>query len=440
MLVAEHAPALDTETLARRALALRPRVATETPYLRVRCRVRASPPPVPAERDAREPARHLRGVLERVVDRSLDGARHVAVLTGGGLDSGALLALAHTRAAARGIRVFAVALDYDGPGSDRPYLDALEKQLRCEVIRVDPASAARRLILTRGVDAAPLVWPTSPMEIETMAVAREHGADLVLTGAGGDDAFDGDPRSLSDVVLAGRPLEAVRRARRMRAFATPRWPVYTWLVRPIVVRAVPRRIRAHRMRRHTAAPEWAGPVMHAALEREAAERASDALHSRRPLHPDEIVRDARYDAYVAALRHQHEVAAGIERRDPYVDPEVTEAVRWIRRDRLMSGDIRRGLFRDALRDVLPHALYEREDKAELEPALERFIEAAGGTLRLRELADAECLSELGIVERSRFRAAFAAFAAARSPERRWDMVWPAVCVEAFLRARNESAR
>jgi len=91
-----------------------------------------------------------------------------------------------------------------------------------------------------------------------------------------------------------------------------------------------------------------------------------------------------------------------------------------------------------MRGRLPESLRLREDKASFEPALVRFVNAAGGFQSLRELATATHLADLGLVDRRAFGDAFGDFVAAPSDGAAWTTIWPALCVEAFLRARRRT--
>src|SRR5687767_12923942 len=194
---AERAP-LDPDVLAVRANFEAPSDAEETPYVGIRCRLH-EPAPIDVDWDeartatsAVKAAELLRRVLGQVVEKTIGDARRVAVMTSGGLDSSGVLVLAHEWARRTGGSVFAVSLESEAPGDDRPHLRALEAKLGCEVVRLEAEDAAARVMsLIHGVDGAPFNCPSAPAEVELMARARAHGADVVLTGAGGDDLFDG---------------------------------------------------------------------------------------------------------------------------------------------------------------------------------------------------------------------------------------------------------
>ncbi|MDB4942364.1 MAG: Asparagine synthetase, partial [Labilithrix sp.] len=235
--------ALDVDDLADRLLLAPPRRAEQTPYLDIRAVAREAVPASAApEREVDvAPERAiaaLRIALESSVGSSIADARRVAVLTGGGVDSSALLALAVAHMRKVGGSAFGVALDFAGPGDDRPHREALARHLGCEILRVAPEDAAQRFTDGEvGIDAAPLTWPGAALEIEAITRARAHGAEAVLTGVGADELFDGDPRSLARVARRGRILDATRKARALRGFERPASPALAWVARPLLAAA-----------------------------------------------------------------------------------------------------------------------------------------------------------------------------------------------------------
>lgn len=428
--------ALDTLTLGARMVFGSPPAQGGTPYLGVRAAY------VRAERDRRGEiaeradtpevaATQLRRALEAEVAHALHGVDRAAVLTGGGLDSSALLALAHRWGREHGVSVFGVALDFGGPGDDRPYLAALERHLDCEVLRVRPEEAAARIdLFLRGVDAAPFTWPSGGMEVEAFTRARAHGATVVLTGVGADELLDGDPRSLARAALRA-PRVAVESARRMRGFDRPRRPAAQWLARPLVTALLPDRVRRWRARRATPpTPSWAGRAFVESM------RAGELARERAASEAAAPMWDPPHHEHLAWLRHQQESAGGIACRQPFLEAGLRELVARFDPAWLLHGAIRRGLFRAAVKDLLPVAIVEREDKAGFECGLLRFLAASGGVDALRPLASGRELAALGLVDSRRLLDAFAAFEHALGDGEHWGNVWPVLAVEAFLRARR----
>lgn len=412
----------DATALAAAALALPPNEAGETPYrgiTRHRDDVPFCPLDLPARPgSAEEAVSWLLTLLERAIDRALTGVKRVGVLAGGGLDSAALLALACRWAARSGGSAFAVALDFASPGDDRPHLRALEQHLACEVVRVTPEQAAPRLALLDGVDGAPFPWPTAPFDVEMLAVARANGAGRCLSGAGGDELFDGNPRALVGHVRRGQPRRGLRAMRRLTGFDEPRSRVWSWMVRPLAATWQPASLRAWRAARHPEpAPSWAGPVARAFLR----------ARSR-------IDRAAAHRDYIAGMRQQEIVASASDLREPFLDADVIDALGTLPPEWLLHGDARRGLLREALRGLLPEGVRMRTDKARFEPALARFFDASGARDKLRGVASLTRLAALGIASSAHTGEAFAAFARDPQQGEPWLSLWPALATESFLRA------
>lgn len=433
---------LDVAGLAAWILGDFPSDSQQTPYEGVKVRLVERGPvalPVPEPSSRNQAPSSLYEAIRHAVEAAIGSANRVAVLAGGGLDSAGLLALAVDIARSRGGSAFGVALDFYAEGDDRPYLRALQEHLRCEVVRVPPEAARARRSLIHGVDGAPFSNPGGPMMVEAIARARANGADVILTGAGGDDLFDGRPQALSRLIAAGQIREAVRAVRELRGFDWQRRSLWRWGIRPLLAQRAPRTLRIWRARRtRPHLPEWAGPALVAA-RRSAHARWLDWIAER--LSRGELAEFALtedYRIYHAWYRHQMELAAGLCRRDPFFDRALISFVRRLPQEWILFGNIRRGLFREAMRGLLPESLRMRPDKASFEQAMFRWVESVGGFSSFRHLCTMERLADLGLVLPSKFVTAFDRLA--RTPIRSsgWGDVWSALCVESFLRSREPS--
>lgn len=385
--------------------------------------------------DASAAARLVRRALERAVDRATEGAARIAVLTGGGVDSSALLALADARARRAGGTAFAVALDFGGLGDDRPYLKIMEQHLGCEVVRVDPAEGAAHLDLLRGVDASPFVWAVGTAEVAMLRAARAHGADVVLSGVGADELFDGLPQSLAWRARRGQVRSAVRAARALAGFDAPRSPVFSWIARPLLARLQPRALRALRVPRHGAlfTPSWAGARLRAQAQRLGEERLARAL-AEDPRTPLERFVEAPHREHLFWLRHQEQRASGVERRDPFHSRVLARLVLALPQDVLLAGDVRRGLFRRAVADLVPERVRERLDKASFAGAFARFFARARSSLR--PFFEATETSRLGLVDAASFAREGVAALDAPDDLGIYAYAWTALATEAFLRGRE----
>lgn len=395
-----------------------------------------------------ERVRHaLDGAVSRAID-ALPRSSTVAVLAGGGVDSSAVLAAAVAKARGAGAReVAAIALDFDGPGSDRPYLMALARDLGIVPVRVTPASCARFLAGGLVLDAAPYTWPTVGWELAMLTRARELGAVAVLTGAGGDDLFDGDLRLFADAFGAGHAARAVRQALSLELpwAMTPRARIRSLIAAPLLRRAVPPWARAAerhvRTRRAVRALPWAGPRLRAVLSRMDDEgRAPDARVGRTTAARIASLAHASYLLESADMRGRLEATTGCLRLDPLFDDALLRAVATVPPAAFFAGGRLRGLFRLALAGLVPDAVRFRADKAAFEPAFEEVTAAAGGLARFRDLARLDRLGALGIADGTRFSEMWASLEAGGVPASAWLRVWPPLAVEAFVRAHERAFR
>lgn len=435
---------LEPHALAAWAFAVPPVPADATLYRGIVCSMEAASSAAPVGRQSvsEEDAHEL--VLDEIraaVDRALASVRRVAVLAGGGVDSALLLALVSDWARRTGGTSFAVALDFAGSGDDRPHMAALQGHLGCEVLRVQPRDASAGLLaLLRGVDAVPLTWPSGPMEIEAMARARLHGAECVLTGVGGDQLFDGTPAALGALARDGRVRDAVTRARALRGFARPSSPVVSWVIRPLVAPWAPRSVRKWRARRQVRdrIPAWAGEGLAQALSAHARAAAAnlDDDDVSRAEEAEEVGMSRREQLRLAWVRHGFGIAAGIARRDPYLDHPLWKSVSRLPRPWLLADGIRKGLLRRAMRGLVPESVRSRADKADFDGAFASMIDAPKVRAALLDLTTGGELERYGIVQKQRFAAVAREFVRSPRDPFAWTTIWPALTVEAFLRARD----
>ncbi|WP_394848336.1 asparagine synthase C-terminal domain-containing protein [Pendulispora brunnea] len=387
------------------------------------------------EMTGEDAASELRRRLTAVVARRAEGKRCIAIFAGGGVDSSTLLAtsLAWSRGA-NGAEIKAIALDFAGPGDDRPYMRDLERALGIVPIRVSPSQAGRFMRPMMALDGAPCPWPNVCDQGLMLDAAAAQGADVVWSGAGGDDLYDGRLGTFPQRVLRGDAVRALREAASVRVpWRDPGWTqAWEFVVRPLLVRSLPHAVRRLRRRfRARTTVAWAGPVL-----REHLDRVTD-----RPALAEPTTPSARYTRFVTLphlmeffdFRGQLREALGIEHLDPLIDDEMIAFIASLPPELLFYGGRTRGLMRAAMEGIVPDSVRLRTDKARFEPAMTQAVRAAGGFEAFADLAAVPHLAELGLVEPSAFRQAFDALA--REPEDwgpGWLEVWPALAVEAFV--------
>jgi asparagine synthase (glutamine-hydrolysing) len=441
-------PAVNVERLAELLVTEEPLDCAATPYrgvsrldscLTIRFSVGKESrtkrvPTWPALRGARamQIADELRETLVTAVERATRPFARVGVMAGGGVDSSGLLALLVQRARQRkGLDVDAYAMDFGGPGDDRPHLEVLARYLRADPIRVRPAEASPILPRAFVVDGMPNVTPGMPIVMWIGQRSRQHGAEAMLTGVGGDDVLDGDLSWFAAGALEGDGLAALVDLARLRGpWKASRFTrVRDLFFRHLLVEALPdswvsvwRRLRAKkRLRRRSDECSWAGPRLRVRLrERRAPERK------------DHWSTLATFPALVddADARGQQECETKLPRIDFYLDAELVEFMASVPPRMFFHDHRQRGLYRTAIIGLLPDSLRLRVDKASFEPANDELGRAVCDEAWFHRLLRMEALGDLGLVEPTRFREAFAEFKARRG-DRFWVEFWPALAVEAF---------
>jgi asparagine synthase (glutamine-hydrolysing) len=392
--------------------------------------------------DATELTSVFRDGFRAAVRRAMDGHRVVGVLVGGGLDSSSTLAVAADVQRETATRLEAFAWDYTTfHGDDRPYLHALAQHLRIEPFRTTARDAGKAVGKTFVADGMPLYQALSPYLIAMSPEAQRRGVTVLLDGAGGDEIADGDPRLYSELASSGHPLSAVVKAVRLRGphMGGPGWRVREYVIRPLIRGAAPTRIRRRRYRNGLAARyPWAGPRLRRYLDEIAGAppRTAPGIAST-PADRFEAFARSPYLFQCCLGRSQEESLSGCARRDPFFDEDFMRTVARLPPLALLQGDFRRGLLREAMRDLMPDEVRWRRTKAVMEPALSQMVEAAGGFRVFDGLGDVRLLADLGIAEPRAFRRSLDELA--RDPDHgRWVMIWPALAAEAFLRGASAS--
>ena len=397
-------------------------------------------PPHPVDQAGRgRDVADLRALLLAATRRAVEGATHLGVLTGGGLDSGALLAMA----VALGPRVDAFAIDFEGPGDDRPHLAALSRALGIEPVRATPSAATLPADLTAA--GLPLTWPSAPIEALLLRRALASGASRVLAGLGADEWFDGDPDAASllstgagslGLRAAATAAHGYEQAGLGRALARVLWPRLRREV-PFPLRRWTRRARLR-----PAFPQWAAPRLRRVI-REAHERALGDKPWVERTAEERIVAGFRdpHLARASTLRLQLERMSGVLRVDPYLDADLATFALGASPELLLGQDQpreRRGLLREALAGLVPEALRTRQDKASFAP-VHRALFQRPHLATLEMAAGVTRLGDLEIVEPHEFRRAFdrAVSRAAESgaePVPSLAQLYAVLAVEAFLSA------
>jgi hypothetical protein len=382
----------------------------------------------------------LRQATERAVARAIEGTRRAAVLTGGGVDSGSLLALAVAHARRHGgPSIEAVTVDYDSPGCDRPYMEELARALGIQPVLRSPRDAAEHVLPSLCCDAQPGLISSDCLGLLAGKTAVERGAEAVLLGSWGDDIL-GPLHGFAALAHRGRVLRAVLDAARLDApwGGSRRSRVHDLVIRPTLRAYVPAALIKWSRRKRVAC-RWVT---------EPARRDADGGH------PDLAFRsivDTPADRVASMCRSFDarvwpdalaQFATGIGRVpvDVYYDPDLVRFLSSVDPALVNCGDSFRGLFQRAMQDVVPEPVRRRRDKADFEPAITETMLASGSMEILEDLSSVSSLSGLGIVDAARFKPAASACLSVALRRKRdlygcpeWEPFWRTVGAERFAR-------
>lgn len=376
-------------------------------------------------------AEELRERIFAAVERTA-GSRRVGIMLSGGLDSSAVLAALLALRGARQEDVH-VTLDFDAPGSDRPHILALERHYGIHVVRTRPSEVTVGDALV--MDGSPSRHHGDAWTVLCAKRASAQGAELLMTGTGGDQLFGGamgfgvrsgvldrDFRGAWDALRATHPYRLSPRYRLRMSLGA--------MIRPHLPSAV------HRWRARTAlrrVPPWAGSAVRDELLIAFRTRAEHPAPRSAQERFDDHVRSPYESEYCAEARAQTDSVSPIPRVDPLYDDELVQFLASIPHQLLFAGGTYRGLLRLAMRGFLPESVRMRIDKSDFEPAC---ADAFCPFDRFADLLSFKALDAARIVVADEFRRHLAPlYATPREFESGplWLDFWPALAAEAFLR-------
>jgi asparagine synthase (glutamine-hydrolysing) len=366
-------------------------------------------PSSPRNEDAAEA---LRSLLVEVVESHLLPGKRVAVHLSGGLDSAAIACIAARRLKQQGRRLLALCSvlpqDHDGPESDeRRFIEAvLEQEDNIDPVWIvlpdhaDPFGALPRWFDHLGEPHHSTVTHAEDMLGTT---GRAHGADIVLSGFGGDFFISAMGIALPELHLRrgrfGKALTALRQMRRIHG--TGWWrllrshvarPLAGWCLRLWPVPAKDE---------HCAAPA----LIRRVVEREGRRPTLSITRKLRKLPHEEmdfILEPGHLERLLPGMRHVFADAFDQDLRFPLLDTRLIALVRALPEEELQRDGQPRSLMRRAMAGILPEMVRLRPDKGPaFDPALAAHCAAARPALRrwAETVASPQCWT---YVDRKRF--------------------------------------
>lgn len=395
-------------------------------------RVEALPAPRPPELRAEHLLTDVVELLKAAVARSCGSASRIALPLSGGLDSSGVLAMLREL----GHRPIVFSMDFEGTPDDRPHVAAIERFLGEPIVRFSPLELAQYVATLLTKLTQPTSLPNTAFELGCAEKARSLGAEMWLTGLGGDDTLSGNMADYAGELVSS-PLRTVLGTLDMRVpwSISPRVRLQHWLVEPLLPRPVARLMAQRRARIYRSFFPFAGPRLSSAL------RLYDEVHTNElpgvadPEARFAHVADARWVADGEESRQDVEALTGVPRSDPWMDGPLVAALARLPVSTLESCGLHRGLYRRALAGRIPESVRTRLDKGAADPFIATMMEAAGGFDLLAPYMDFGALADTGMIEPRALASWIEGIRGAPrffSSKPFWTL-WRLVAAEAFLR-------
>ena len=345
-----------------------------------------------------DPALRVRAELERVAEIVIRADVPVGVALSGGIDSGAVAALA-ARASHAPLAAFTVGYVGRPRHDERAQAVALASELRLPVHEVELSTEAMVGAFTNTVFERdqPVADIAGYGHREVMRAARAHGTPVLLTGYGGDELFWGYDWA----------RDAVTESRQKTALAARGFPLAPYLAMHPPAGPHPHQLRAwakewaglraslERRRRQRDAPgghlviheltgQWQGAARHArevytpAFARELDDAGADPsalLAADLPWdRPDLLVMERVFSTYLRSVGlaqgDRLSMAHSVEARVPLVDYRLVETVVGLRKACPDDREEPKGWLKRAMKGILPEEVLARPKRGFEPPVFE----------------------------------------------------------------------
>ncbi len=402
------------------------------------------PKPLRYRRDE-EYSEHFLEVLGHAVESRLEtsGSR-VGIFMSGGLDSSSVAALAQER------------LRDSGSGNLLAGTYAFPSLSECDESTWSE-STARDL----GIDLRPVNvedhWLLGDPEIfapdlETpfqswrgadtaiLEIFRDEGAEVFLTGLGGDNVTQGSHQVFRSLLGRGRVLDAFRGLAshgRRQGISAARAAMH-YLVAPSLPKTLHRTLRRIRGRASsTKVPPW----IHPEWARRNGIREDSRYQAREKVSKDPAVQVGF--SQLATLRSVARSCYWLDRlgarfsmeaRHPFLDRRVADFVLSIPPELIFDGRERKMLLRKAMAGRLPENVRRRRGKTRFGPFIHRSLQVEAASVVRNLLSESSQLVELGLVEGSVLAQGLEAYFRGEDLHGIGEHLWYLVTLEIWLKS------
>ena len=348
------------------------------------------PKTVPSERGEFELCSEFKDLFFRAVSRRMAGTRKLAVQLSGGLDSSAILAVAHSlrMGAFPSLDLRAFSLVFPGqPWDESQFSSALVAtlqnlpQLTLEPVIAQPEWAKAEIEAFRDLPN----YPNGMLGAQSLEQIKSRGIKHVLHGLGGDEILTGGAFSYSSLLSRGDLRSAWQQARGDQQLKNRLSDLLPQSLKNLLKRASP-------------GLTWIPPWITAQFVRES------SLHDRLKQSvtgPDGVqLSPQQYRTYQALMNgwavHIREIEArsaaaiGVEVLYPFFDRELIEFCFSLPDEILQRGGLSKFVLRQSLQGMLPPSILERRDKADFSFVGVELLEAIGGRAVFENLKLYEC--------------------------------------------------
>jgi asparagine synthase (glutamine-hydrolysing) len=316
-------------------------------------------------------AGELRERFVQAVRRRARGPGGTAVFVSGGLDSSSILCQALRDGSGGPVRGVSRLFPPDSRADERRYLEDIEAHCG---LAIDRIPEARIDYAAKGDWARHLEYPLIPrnMYLQCMQAARDGSCSTIMEGYLGDQ-FLWDRAHLSDLVRRLRWVAAWREFRALAASMNDLEPraLLGDLVRPFLRDLAPERaLVAYRVMRRwlgrDGTPRWFSPrIRELAYQRSQQQRRPGLTYASSHAQMCYALTCASHIATDIDLANKVGARYGVDVAYPFADRDLIAYLMAIPGEVLAWQGTYKGLFREAMRGILPESIRLRRWKADL---------------------------------------------------------------------------
>jgi asparagine synthase (glutamine-hydrolysing) len=331
----------------------------------------------------------FRALFTEAVRTRMPADEGVAVFLSGGLDSGAVAAVAGRVGQDRSadVRLYSLVFDELVDLDERRYSEAVADATAFEHVLVpaDELWTLAHLDAWLPYFSEPFMGASDAAIHALLGRAREAGARRVLFGHGGDHIATGSPRYLADWLVHGRLGGVLQEARAQAARGLGSVP--RRLAAGALFPLAPEFVQRAGERRHGFPPrEWIPPALGA---RHGADKPTQIHTGPRAWWHDLRTGIAGFGQLPIAGYDGMLRSFGLEHGNPFLDVRLAQLVLRVAPETLYRDGTTKRILRDALHDVLPPLVRDRPDKAVMTPLLHRGLRERRRSFVEALLTDAE---------------------------------------------------